>query len=97
MVSSSCMAIPILLAKLKNFCKSSSGKSEATLPHSPNFESNLDFKHLLRTRFSSNSDVKTDAENRLNGQGRDFYQAELSKLVLRSDYSLNGFGDYVEK
>lgn len=54
-------------------------------------------EHLSGTRFSSDSDVKTAAENWLNGQGRDFYQAGLNKLVLRSDKCLNRFGDYVEK
>ncbi|GBO19223.1 hypothetical protein AVEN_70724-1 [Araneus ventricosus] len=44
-------------------------------------------EHLSGTRFSSHSDVKTAAENWLNGQERDFYQARLSKLVLRSDIS----------
>ncbi|GBL85698.1 hypothetical protein AVEN_189983-1, partial [Araneus ventricosus] len=53
-------------------------------------------KHLSGTRFSSNSDMKTAAENWLNGQGRDFYQAMLSKLVLRLDKGLNRFGDYME-
>ncbi|GBN19362.1 hypothetical protein AVEN_49242-1 [Araneus ventricosus] len=58
---------------------------------------NLGSKHLFGTKFSSNSDVKTAAENSLNGQGRDFYQAGLNKLVLRSDKCLNRFDDYVEK
>ncbi|GBN16731.1 hypothetical protein AVEN_198299-1, partial [Araneus ventricosus] len=42
-------------------------------------------KHLSGTRFSSVSDEKTAAENWLNGQGRDFHQDGLNKLVLRSD------------
>ncbi|GBN95766.1 hypothetical protein AVEN_3716-1 [Araneus ventricosus] len=55
-------------------------------------------KELLSgTRSSSESDVKTVIENWLNGQGRDFCQAGLSKLVLRPDKCLNRFGDYVEK
>ncbi|GFX14463.1 hypothetical protein TNCV_1616461 [Trichonephila clavipes] len=33
----------------------------------------------------------------LNGQGPDFYQDGLSKLVLRSDNCLNRLGDYIEK
>ncbi|GBM07625.1 hypothetical protein AVEN_230056-1 [Araneus ventricosus] len=41
--------------------------------------------------------LQTAAENWLSRQGRHFYQAELNKLVLRSDKFLNGFGDYVEK
>ncbi|GBM10133.1 hypothetical protein AVEN_258740-1 [Araneus ventricosus] len=49
------------------------------------------------TRISSDSDVKTAAVNWLNGQGRDFYQAELNNLFLRSDKCLNRFGDFVEK
>ncbi|GBM34334.1 hypothetical protein AVEN_16426-1 [Araneus ventricosus] len=52
--------------------------------------------HLSRTRFSTGNDVKTAAENWLNGQGRDFYEAGLNKLALRSDKCLNRFGDYVE-
>ncbi|GBN44832.1 hypothetical protein AVEN_142150-1 [Araneus ventricosus] len=54
-------------------------------------------EHLFGTSFSSESDVKTAAENWFNGQGRDFYQAGLNKLVLRSYKCLNRFGDYVEK
>ncbi|GBN50469.1 hypothetical protein AVEN_253359-1 [Araneus ventricosus] len=50
-------------------------------------------EHLPGTRFSSDSDVKTDAKNCLNGQGRDFYQAGINELVLSSDW----VGDYVEK
>ncbi|GBO19590.1 hypothetical protein AVEN_134987-1 [Araneus ventricosus] len=37
-------------------------------------------EHLSGTKFSSDSDVKTAAENWLNGQGRDFYQAGLNKF-----------------
>ncbi|GBM61780.1 hypothetical protein AVEN_18341-1 [Araneus ventricosus] len=66
-------------------------------PYSPDLTPNLGSKHLAGTRFSSNSDVKTAAENWLSGQGRDFYQVGLNKLVLRSDKCLNRFGDYVEK
>ncbi|GBN87626.1 hypothetical protein AVEN_261437-1 [Araneus ventricosus] len=54
-------------------------------------------EHLSRTTFSSENDVKTVAENWLNGHGRDFYLALLNRLVLRSDKCLNRFGDYVEK
>ncbi|GBM66168.1 hypothetical protein AVEN_213302-1 [Araneus ventricosus] len=54
-------------------------------------------KHLSKTKLSSDSDVKTAAENWLNGQGRDFYQTGLNKLALRSDKGLNRFGDYVGK
>ncbi|PRD19678.1 UNVERIFIED_CONTAM: Histone-lysine N-methyltransferase SETMAR [Trichonephila clavipes] len=43
------------------------------------------------------SAVKTSAETWLNGQGPDFYQDGLSKLVLRNDKCLNRLGDYVEK
>ncbi|GBM03196.1 hypothetical protein AVEN_70611-1 [Araneus ventricosus] len=46
-------------------------------------------KHLFGTRFSSDSDVKTAADNWSNGQGRDFQQAWLNKLVLSSDKCLN--------
>ncbi|GBO21657.1 hypothetical protein AVEN_213958-1 [Araneus ventricosus] len=96
MVSSSYMTIPILLAKLKNCCESSSGESGAnsdSLDSTPNLGS----KHYAGTMFSSEADVKTVVENWLNGQGRDFYQAGLNKLVLRSDKCPNRFGDYVEK
>ncbi|GBN91534.1 hypothetical protein AVEN_189220-1 [Araneus ventricosus] len=61
------MTIPILLPKLKNCCKSSSGKSGAS-PLRPDLAPNLGSKHLSGTRFSSDSDVKTVAENWLNGQ-----------------------------
>ncbi|GBM33208.1 hypothetical protein AVEN_28201-1 [Araneus ventricosus] len=61
-------------------------------PYSQDLAPNLGSKHLSGTRFSSNNDVKTAAEN----CGRDFYQAGLNKLVLRSDKCLNRFGDYVE-
>ncbi|GBL81528.1 hypothetical protein AVEN_143778-1 [Araneus ventricosus] len=54
-------------------------------------------EHLCVIRLSSDSDVKTVAENWLNGKGCNFCQAELHKLVLRSDKCLNIFGDYVEK
>ncbi|GBO26057.1 hypothetical protein AVEN_248149-1 [Araneus ventricosus] len=54
-------------------------------------------EYLSGTRFSSESDVKTTAENWLNVQGRDFCQAGLNKLVLRSDKCLNRFDDYVER
>ncbi|GBN86010.1 hypothetical protein AVEN_81512-1 [Araneus ventricosus] len=53
-------------------------------------------EHLSGTRYSSNSDVKTVAENWLNRQERDFYQAGLKKLALRSDKCLDRFGDYVK-
>ncbi|GBL84128.1 hypothetical protein AVEN_118546-1 [Araneus ventricosus] len=76
-------------------------------PYSLDVASNLHSKHLYGTKFSSNSDVifklsslqdvKTVTENWLNRQERDFYQAGLNKLVLRSDKCLNRFGDYVEK
>ncbi|GBL92921.1 hypothetical protein AVEN_54577-1 [Araneus ventricosus] len=54
-------------------------------------------EYLSETRFSSDNDVKKAADNWLNGQGRDFYQAGLNKFVLLSDKSPNRFGDYVEK
>ncbi|GBL78939.1 hypothetical protein AVEN_48909-1 [Araneus ventricosus] len=67
------------------------------LPYSPNLAPNLGSKRLSGTGFSSNGDVKTAAENWLNGQGHYFYQAGLNKLVLRSDKCLIRFGDDVEK
>ncbi|GBM03271.1 hypothetical protein AVEN_142558-1 [Araneus ventricosus] len=66
-------------------------------PYSPDLAANMGSKHLFGRRFSSSSDVKIAAKNWLNGRGRDFYQAGVNKLVLRSDKCLNGFGDYVEK
>ncbi|GBM93662.1 hypothetical protein AVEN_132446-1 [Araneus ventricosus] len=64
-------------------------------PHtqSPDSAPNVGSKHLSRTRFSSESDVKIVVENWLSGQ--DVISA--NKLVLRSDKCLNRFGDYVEK
>ncbi|GBN24963.1 hypothetical protein AVEN_178696-1 [Araneus ventricosus] len=96
MVSSSCLTIPKLLAKLKNFCESSSGKTGVT-PYSPDSVPNLGSKHLSGTRFSSESDVKTFFENWLIVLGRDFCQAGLNKWVLSSGKCLNRFGDYVAK
>ncbi|GBM70590.1 hypothetical protein AVEN_161391-1 [Araneus ventricosus] len=98
MVSSSCMTIPKLLAKLKNCCKSLLQLVNLErLPCSPDLASNLGSKHLSGTRFHSDSDVQTSAENRFDGLERDFYKARLNKLVLRSNKCLNRFGDYVEK
>ncbi|GBN43836.1 hypothetical protein AVEN_137872-1 [Araneus ventricosus] len=67
--------------------------------YSKDLAPNVGSKHLSGTRLLSESDVKTATENWLNEQGRDFYQAGLNKLVLRSDKCLNTcrFGDYVEK
>ncbi|GBM33170.1 hypothetical protein AVEN_83679-1 [Araneus ventricosus] len=66
-------------------------------PYCRDLEPILGSKYLSGTRVSSDSEVKTAAENCLNGQRRDFYTAGLNKLVLRSDKCLNRFGDYVEK
>ncbi|GBM23448.1 hypothetical protein AVEN_181567-1 [Araneus ventricosus] len=95
MVSSSCMTMPILLKKLQNSriaAKVQVGSLE-TPSYSPNLAPNLGSKHLSGTRFSSDSDAKTAVEN----CGRDFCQAGLNKLVLRSDKCLNTCYDYVEK
>ncbi|GBO08358.1 hypothetical protein AVEN_65774-1, partial [Araneus ventricosus] len=46
---------------------------------SPDSAPNLGSKHLSGSSFSSESDMKTVVENSLNGTGRDFCQAELSK------------------
>ncbi|GBM17687.1 hypothetical protein AVEN_202843-1 [Araneus ventricosus] len=54
-------------------------------------------ENLSGARFCSDSDVRTAAEDWLDGQGLYFYQAGLNKLVLRSHKCLNRFGDYVEK
>ncbi|GBM08976.1 hypothetical protein AVEN_15108-1 [Araneus ventricosus] len=62
---------PILLSKLKNFCKNSSGKFGVT-SYSPDLAPNLGSKYLSGIRVSSDSDVKRAAENWLNRQGRDF-------------------------
>ncbi|GBN60450.1 hypothetical protein AVEN_205638-1 [Araneus ventricosus] len=67
------------------------------LPYRSDFAPNLYSKILSGTRFSSDSDMKTAAENRLYGQIHHFYQSRLNKLVLRSDKSLNKSDDYVEK
>lgn len=42
-------------------------------------------KTLTATGISSNSDIKTAAENYFNEQGYDFHQAGLRKSILRSD------------
>ncbi|GBM29975.1 hypothetical protein AVEN_167449-1 [Araneus ventricosus] len=95
MVSSSCMTIPIMLAKLKNCFKSSSGKSGAT-PHPAQIWHPIWVQNTYLGQGSlQNSDVKTAAENWLNGQRRDFYQAGLVKLFLCSENAYIGFGDYV--
>ncbi|GBM47835.1 hypothetical protein AVEN_5211-1 [Araneus ventricosus] len=77
-----------LLQKFK--CKSGATSIQAR------FAPNLGSKHLSGAKFSSNSDVKTTAQNWFNGQGRDFFQSWLNKFVL-SDKCLNRFGDYVGK
>ncbi|GBL61125.1 hypothetical protein AVEN_208216-1 [Araneus ventricosus] len=93
MVSSSCMTIPIPNTRktqklMRKF------KWKVWSHHSLDMAPNLDSKHLSGTSFSSDSDVKSAAENWLNGQGCDFCQAGLNK---RSDKYLNRFGDYMEK
>ncbi|GBM62909.1 hypothetical protein AVEN_11365-1 [Araneus ventricosus] len=49
-------------------------------PCSPDLAPNLGSKHLSGKRFSSNSDVKTAAENWPNEQGRDINQSGFNKL-----------------
>ncbi|GBO05282.1 hypothetical protein AVEN_198595-1 [Araneus ventricosus] len=95
MESSSCMTIPILLAKL-SATKVQVGSLELH-PYSPDLAPNLSSKHLSGRKLSSDSDERTPVENWFNVHGRDFYQAGLNKLVQRSDKCLNRFGDYVEK
>ncbi|GBN78642.1 hypothetical protein AVEN_26071-1 [Araneus ventricosus] len=51
-------------------------------PYSPDSETNLGSKHLSGTSFFSESDVKTVAENWLNGQG------VISAKLVRSDKCL---------
>ncbi|GBO12547.1 hypothetical protein AVEN_14672-1 [Araneus ventricosus] len=46
-------------------------------------------EHLSGAKFSSDSDVKTTAENWFNVHGLEFYQAGLNKLVLRSSKWIN--------
>ncbi|GBL85984.1 hypothetical protein AVEN_89049-1 [Araneus ventricosus] len=65
--------------------------------YSPDLAPNMGSKHLSVARFSSDSDVKTAAENCLNGPERYFYLIGLNKLVQTSDKCLNRFGDYAEK
>ncbi|GBL93448.1 hypothetical protein AVEN_59657-1 [Araneus ventricosus] len=65
-------------------------------PDSPDSAPNLGSKLFSGTRFSSESDVKQCLEL-AQWTGRDFCQAVLNKLVLRSDKCLNRFGDSVEK
>ncbi|GBL80229.1 hypothetical protein AVEN_199519-1 [Araneus ventricosus] len=96
MVSSSCMRITIWLQNSRIAAEVRVGSLEPP-PCSPDSAPNLGSKYLSGTRFSPESDVKTAAENWLNGEGRDFCQAGLNKLVLRSDKCLNRFGDCVEK
>ncbi|GBO23404.1 hypothetical protein AVEN_135578-1 [Araneus ventricosus] len=91
------MTIPTLLLKLKNCCKSSSGKSEATRTQ-PRFDTQSGFQTLTWNEVLFRElHLETAANNWLNCQGRNFYQSGLSKLVLRSDKWLNRFGDHVEK
>ncbi|GBN79891.1 hypothetical protein AVEN_192156-1 [Araneus ventricosus] len=101
MVSSSCMATPGPILNSRIAAKVQMGSLEP--PYSPDLAPS-DYlllpqlkEHLSGTRFSSDSDVKTAAENWLNGQGRDFYQAGLNKMVLRLDKCRNRFGHYVER
>ncbi|GBO41963.1 hypothetical protein AVEN_254389-1 [Araneus ventricosus] len=87
------MTISILLAKLKTCCKVQVGSLEPS-PIQPIFGTPSGFQTLIWNEvLFKYSDVKTAAEN----CGRDFYQAGLNKLVLRSDKCLNRFGNYVEK
>ncbi|GFW00794.1 hypothetical protein TNCV_1760321 [Trichonephila clavipes] len=52
--------------------------------------------HIGCATIFENSTLKSSAETGFNGQGPDFYQDRLKKLVLRSDKCLNKLGDYVE-
>ncbi|GBM12179.1 hypothetical protein AVEN_20991-2 [Araneus ventricosus] len=91
------MALSILLAKFKNLLQKFKWKVWIPPPIQPRFGTQSGFQTLSGTRFSSDSDVKTAAENRLNRRRRYFYPAGLNKLILPSDKCLNRFGDYVEK
>ncbi|GBL75589.1 hypothetical protein AVEN_154919-1 [Araneus ventricosus] len=83
--------------KIQKLLESSSGMSGAiSNTNQMDLAPSLGSNHLSGTLLSSNSDVKTSAENWLTGQGNDFYQARLNKLVLISDKGLNRFSDYVE-
>ncbi|GBM82266.1 hypothetical protein AVEN_267975-1 [Araneus ventricosus] len=89
------MTIPILLSKLKKCSKSRSGKSGVT-PYSPDLAPNLE-QGSLQTIMLEQLPSRACPLSQLNGQACDSYQNGLNKLVLRSDKSLNRFGDYVEK
>ncbi|GBM89175.1 hypothetical protein AVEN_235938-1 [Araneus ventricosus] len=83
--------------KTQRLLQKLSGKSGAIPPYSPDLAPNLGSKHLSGTKFSSNRDVKTAAENWLSGKNHDFYQTELNKLVLCSDKCLHIVYGYMEK
>ncbi|GBO08124.1 hypothetical protein AVEN_267543-1 [Araneus ventricosus] len=53
--------------------------------NSPDLAPNLVSKRLSGARFSSDTGMKTAAENWLAGEVRHFYEARLKKLVWRSD------------
>ncbi|GBM20687.1 hypothetical protein AVEN_105931-1 [Araneus ventricosus] len=88
--------LPVLLAKLKNCCESSSGKSEAT-PMQPRFGTQCGFQTLIWNKVLFRHRCKNSCRELAQWTGRDLCQAGLNELVLRSDKCLNRFGDYVEK
>ncbi|GBM62223.1 hypothetical protein AVEN_118503-1 [Araneus ventricosus] len=82
--------------KTQELLQKLSGKSGATL-HTAQIWHPIWAVWRVMWKSLKDSDVLKPAENWLNGQGRDFYQAGLNKLVLRSHKCLKRFGDYVAK
>ncbi|GBM20913.1 hypothetical protein AVEN_253715-1 [Araneus ventricosus] len=62
-------------------------KVRSRSPYSPDLASNLGFIHLSRTRFASDSDVKTLAQ---------WVETRFLPSRVKDKY-LKRFGDYVEK
>ncbi|GFU14566.1 hypothetical protein TNCV_1698901 [Trichonephila clavipes] len=80
----------------RNLAESSRPNSSITVtPHSPDLAPSnyFQFSRLKKLfsgrRFSLDIAVETSAETWLNGQGPNFYQDGLNKLVLRSDKHLS--------
>ncbi|GBM69172.1 hypothetical protein AVEN_91755-1 [Araneus ventricosus] len=98
MASSSCIAIPILLSKLKNCCESSSGKSEVN-PLQLRFGAQSGFQTLIWNTVLFRDSCENSCRALAQGTGHNFCQAWLNKLALRSNKCLNTriFDDYVEK
>jgi hypothetical protein len=54
-------------------------------------------KFLAGQRFISDDDAKTAVRRWFRAQPSEFYNSDISKLVVLWDKCLNGCGDYVEK